>query len=398
MDNNKNKSYVISNGTVITSHRILPGGSVLIKNGIIEAVSETKIDVPGAVVIDAEGRYIAPGFIDIHIHGGGGSDFMDGTIEAYLNIAETHVKYGTTGMFPTTLSGKWEDFINTLEIYETAKEKNLNGSSFLGVHVEGPYLAMSQKGAQDPRYIRHPDPEEYKYILRKYPFVKRWSIAPELPGALDFGTFMRLHEVLPAIAHTDAIYEEVVKAHEVGFSLATHFYSAMSGVTRKNAFRYAGAVEATYLLDAMDVEIIGDGIHLPASLLRYILKVKGSDRIALITDAMRGAGMPEGPSILGAKGDGLEVIIEDGVAKLPDRSAFAGSVATMDRTVRTILKSTPVSLEEAVKMASLIPARIMGIHRTKGSITPKKDADIILFDNDIQVSLTMVEGKIVHQK
>lgn len=391
-------SHVFFNGKVLTSHRMIPGGSVWVKNGIIEQVSEEKIEVSGAREIDAGGRYIAPGFIDIHIHGGGDSDFMDGTVEDFLTIAETHARYGTTGMYPTTLSGKWEDFLQALDVYEAANEQNRRGASFLGVHVEGPYLAMSQKGAQDPRYIRHPDPEEYEYVLRKYPFVRRWSIAPELPGALEFGTYMRQHGVLAAIAHTDALYDDVIKAHEVGYSLATHFYSAMSGVTRRNAFRYAGSIEATYALDAMDVEIIGDGIHLPGSLLRYILKVKGSDRTALITDAMRAAGMPEGKSILGTKDNGLEVIVEDGVAKLPDLSAFAGSVATMDRTVRTMMRKADVPIVEAVKMASLIPARIMKIDRQKGSLTPKKDADILLFDEDIQVSMTMVEGRIVFEK
>src|SRR5690606_28982408 len=348
--------------------------------------------------IEAGGKYIAPGFIDIHIHGGGDSDFMEGTVEAFLNIAETHARYGTTGMFPTTLSGKWEDFLRTLEVYEEAAEENINGSEFLGLHIEGPYLAMSQKGAQDPRYIRNPVPEEYEFVIRKYPFVKRWSIAPELPGALEFGEFMRQHGVLTAIAHTDAIYEDVVRAHEAGFSLATHFYSAMSGVTRRNAFRFAGSIEATYVLDAMDVEVIGDGVHLPGSLLQYILKVKGTDRTALITDAMRAAGMGEGPSILGTKEDGLEVIVEDGVAKLPDRSAFAGSVATMDRTVRTIMEKAHIPLVEAVKMASLVPARIMKIDDHKGSISPRKDADIIFFDEHVNVSRVMVRGRTIYQQ
>lgn len=392
------ESIVLYNGKVITSHRILDGGSVLVVNGVIEEVSEERIFAAGSREIDVQGQYISPGFIDIHIHGGGDSDFMDGSVEAYHAIAETHVRYGTTGMFPTTLSGKWEDFIQTLDYYEEADATNLKGSQFLGVHVEGPYLAMSQKGAQDPRYIRNPDPEEYEYVLRQYPFVKRWSIAPELPGALEFGTYMRQHGVIAAIAHTDAIFEDVVKAHEVGYSLATHFYSAMSGVTRRNAFRFAGSIEATYMLDAMDVEIIGDGVHLPGPLLQYILKVKGTDRTALITDAMRAAGMPEGPSIIGTKDDGLDVIVEDGVAKLPDRTSFAGSVATMDRTVRTIMAKANASLVEAVKMASLIPAKIMKIDDRKGSIAPKKEADIVLFDDDIQVTMTMVQGRIVFEK
>ncbi len=390
------RTFLIHNGTVLTSHRQIPGGSVLVEDGVISKVFESDHDWPDVPKLDAKGQYISPGFIDIHIHGGGDSDFMEGTIDAFLTIAKTHARYGTTSMFPTTLSGKWEDFLRTLDVYEEASNRNAEGSEFLGIHVEGPYLAMSQKGAQDPRYIRNPVPEEYEYVIGKYPFVKRWSIAPELPGALEFGTFMRQHGVITAIAHTDALFDEVIRAHEVGFSLATHFYSAMSGVTRRNAFRFAGSIEATYVLDAMDVELIGDGIHLPAALLQYILKVKGSDRIALITDAMRAAGMGEGPSILGTKEDGLEVIVEDGVAKLPDRSSFAGSVATMDRTVRTMMQKTHASLVESVKMASLIPARIMKVDDRKGSITPGKDADIILFGEDVQVSMTMVKGRVIH--
>ena len=170
----------------------------------------------------------------------------------------------------------------------------------------------------------------------------------------------------------------------------------MSGVTRRDAFRFAGSIEATYLLDAMDVEVIGDGIHLPAPLLQYIIKVKGTDRTALITDAMRAAGMGEDPSILGTKEDGLRVIVEDGVAKLLDRSSFAGSVATMDRTVRTMIQKANVTLVEAVKMASLVPARIMKIDHYKGSISPRKDADIILFDEDVQVSMTIVKGRVIY--
>lgn len=392
-----NATFLIHGGTVLTSHRQIPGGAVLVVDGVIKEILEPGSPLPDVPGIDAKGQYISPGFIDIHIHGGGDSDFMEGTVDAYLTIARTHAKYGTTGMFPTTLSGKWEDFIKTLDAYEEAEETNTDGAEFLGLHIEGPYLAMSQKGAQDPRYIRNPVPEEYEYVIRNYPFVKRWSIAPELPGAMEFGAFMRQHGVLTAIAHTDALFEDVVRAHEAGFSLATHFYSAMSGVTRRDAFRYAGSIEATYVLDAMDVEIIGDGVHLPGSLLQYILKVKGTDRTALITDAMRAAGMGEGPSILGTKEDGLEVIVEDGVAKLPDRSAFAGSVATMDRTVRTIMEKAHVPLVEAVKMASLVPARIMKIDDRKGSISPRKDADIILFDEDIQVSTVIVKGRVIYQ-
>ena len=199
------------------------------------------------------------------------------------------------------------------------------------------------------------------------------------------------------MAHTDAIYEEALKGFENGYTLATHFYSAMSGVTRRNAYRYAGAVEAGYLIDEMDVEIIADGVHLPAPLLKLVYKIKGSHRTALITDAMRGAGMPEGESILGNINTGLKVIVEDGVAKLPDRSAFAGSVATTNRLVRNMVNMAKVSLLEAVRMMTITPARILKVDYLTGSLATGKAADIVFFDNNINVQMTMVKGKIVYK-
>ena len=325
----------IFNGRIITPYRIFPQGSVLISGETITAVSEGNIVARDAVEIDARGKYVSPGFIDIHVHGGVGHDFMDGNEAAFLKIAETHVKYGTTAMLPTTLTSEKEGLFETLTIYEEANKKNTKGSQFLGMHLEGPYFAMNQRGAQDPRFIRDPDPLEYEEILSSSSSVKRWSAAPELKGAIEFGRYMRSKNVLPAIAHTDAIYEDVIVAFENGYTLATHLYSAMSGVTRKNAFRYAGVIESAFILDEMDVEIIADGVHLPAPLLKLVYKIKGADRTALITDAMRAAGMPPGESTLGSLVNGLKVIVEDGVAKLPDRTSFAGSVATADRNQRS---------------------------------------------------------------
>jgi len=260
----------IYNGNVIAPQRIINGGSILIADGKIAALSETNIETTGAELINAEGKYISPGFIDIHVHGGGGHDFMDATEEAFLKIAETHARFGTTAMLPTTLTGSKEDILETLRAYDSATKKNINGSQFLGMHLEGPYLAMSQRGAQDPRYIRNPDPQEYKEIIAASDNIKRWSAAPELPGAIEFGKYLTSKNILPAIAHTDAIYEQAKEAFDNGYTLATHFYSAMSSVTRKNAHRYAGVVEAGYLIDEMDVEIIADGVHLPAPLLQLV--------------------------------------------------------------------------------------------------------------------------------
>ena len=385
----------LTNGTLITPYRSIRGGTLVIQDGKILGVHERDVDVPDATELDAGGRYIAPGFIDIHVHGGGGCDFMDGTEATFLTIAELHARYGTTSLVPTTLTAEKEDLFQTLDAFEQARRNNPRGANLLGMHLEGPYLAQSQRGAQDPRYIRNPDAREYEEILAYSSSIVRWSAAPELPGAIPFGRRLREKGILAAVAHTDAIYEEVLAAYEVGYSLATHLYSCMSGVTRRNAFRYAGVVESAFLLD-MDVEIIADGIHLPPPLLKLVYKIKGADRTALITDAMRAAGMPEGESILGSLTNGLQVIVEDGVAKLPDRTAFAGSVATMDRLVRNMVQMADVSLPEAVRMASTTPARIMGVDNRKGVLAVGKDADIVIFDDQLTIHSTIIGGKLVY--
>lgn len=385
----------ITNGKVITPFKIIPNGTVLVEDNKIAAVSERDIAVEDVEIIDAKGLYVSPGFIDIHVHGGGGHDFMDGEGDGFLKIAELHAQYGTTAMVPTTLTSETEQLIKTLDLYEQADKNNKKGAQFLGLHLEGPYFAMNQRGAQDPRYIRDPDPSEYREILQRADLIARWSAAPERSGAMEFGRYLREKGVLAAIAHTDAIYEEVVEAVENGYTLSTHLYSGMSGVTRKNAFRYAGVVESSLLMDEIDVEIIADGVHLPAPLLKLIYKIKGPHKTALITDAMRAAGMPPGESILGNKNTGLKVIVEDDVAKLPDKTAFAGSVATADRLVRNMVQLADVPLLHAVLMMSATPARIMGVGDKKGSLISGKDADIVIFDENIRIQKVVIEGQII---
>ncbi|QNL49293.1 N-acetylglucosamine-6-phosphate deacetylase [Olivibacter sp. SDN3] len=386
----------IYNGKLIGINRIIEHAVIVLRNGKIDMIAQGDITIPDAITINAQGKYITAGFIDIHVHGGGGADFMDGNVEAFLKVAETHAKYGTTAMVPTTLTSDKAHLLETLRIYDEAHLQNTNGASFLGLHIEGPYFSMNQRGAQDPRYIRDPDPKEYKEILHASDAIVRWSVAPEKKGAIAFGRYLRQHGVIPSIAHTDAIYEEVIEAFENGYNLATHLYSAMSGVTRKDAFRYAGVIESAFIIDEMDVEIIADGIHLPAPLLKLVYKIKGPDKIALITDAMRGAAMPAGPSMLGNIKNGLPVIIEDDVAKLPDRSSFAGSVATTNRLIRTMVQLADISLTEAIKMLTYTPARIMGVTDKKGSLAVGKDADIVILDQDFNVHQTIIKGKIVY--
>jgi len=389
------KQLKIFNGRIITPYRLIENGCVLINDGKIVRVCTGNIDYPGARIIDALNNYVSPGFIDMHTHGGGGHDFMDGTIEAFLGAAKMHALHGTTALVPTTLSSETDDLLLTFSAYTQAKKQNTDGAQFLGLHLEGPYFAMSQKGAQDPRHVRLPYKEEYETILNNSHDIIRWSAAPELEGTLEFSRDIARRGILSSIGHTDATSDEVAEALENGFTHLTHLYSGMSGVMRRDCFRYAGVIESAFLFDQLTVEIIADGVHLPPSLLQLVYKLKGPSRIALITDSMRAAGIDSGESILGSLKDGIKVIIEDGVAKLPDRTAFAGSVATADLLVRNMVKLAGVPLIHAVQMITTTPAQICKVDDRKGSLTTGKDADVVIFDDNIQIKTVMINGRII---
>jgi len=382
----------ITGGKVILRDRVADNLNVYVQDGLIAAV--TADDLPFDEEISARGLYVSPGFIEMHTHGGGNCDFLDGTPEAFLTASELHARYGVTTLVPTATSGTLEDTLNLNAAYEEAVRQNTHGADMPGLHLEGPYFAYGQRGAQDPRHLRNPQPEEYCKILDACPHVLRWSAAPELPGALGLGEELQKRGILAAVGHSDAEWPEMEAAWNAGYTHVTHLYSGMSSVHRKNAYRYIGVVEAAYLIDDMTVEIIADGCHLPAELLKFVYKFKGADRIALITDSMRGAGMPDGPSMLGHWQNGLETIIEDGVAKLPDRTSFAGSVATFDRLVRNMLHMAQVPMHEAIAMASRTPARIMGF-KDRGELAAGLRADIVLFDENVNVSLVMREGRAI---
>ncbi|MDD2436284.1 MAG: N-acetylglucosamine-6-phosphate deacetylase [Massilibacteroides sp.] len=387
----------IIHGNILTPYRIIKDGVICIEDEKICEVSERDVNFPNATVIDARGDYVSPGFIDLHTHGSGGCDFMDGTVDAFLKSLEMHAQHGTTSLYPTTLASTLKEMLATIEIYEKSAKQNTKGASMMGLHLEGPYFSMNQRGAQDPQYIRDPDPKEYMEILNSTRNIARWSSAPELKGSQAFASALLSHGILPSIAHTDAIYEEILPAFEWGYTHVTHLYSGMSGITRKNGFRYLGVIESAFLIDEMTVEIIADGVHLPPELLQLIYKIKGPGKIALITDSMRAAGMPVDKSILGSLSNGQEVLVEDGVAKLPDRSAFAGSVATTDRLVRTMHFSAGIPLLETIQMITYTPACIMGIDKNKGSLSVNKDADMVLFDEQINVNMTIIKGNIVYK-
>lgn len=386
--------FILTGGEIITPDRNLGIGTVLVEDGRILGVEKGLVEAPeGFGTVDATGLFVMPGFIDIHTHGAGGYDFMDCTEEACLGIAREHARHGTTLLFPTTLASDNTEMIRFLEVYERVKDQR-EGAAFGGLHLEGPYFSNEFRGAQNPRYLKNPDPIDYLPILEASSDIRRWSIAPELPGALEFGRILAARGILPSIAHTSALYDDVARAYEAGFTLITHFYSCMNGVTRRNAFRYAGCIEAGYLIDGMTLEVIGDGIHVPRELLQLILKIKGTDKVVLCTDSMRGAGMPMGTdSILGSLEKGQRVILEDDVAMMPDRSCFAGSVATTDRLVRTLHRLAGAPLEDAVRMVTVNPAALMGCGDRKGRLHAGYDADIVLCNKDIYACQTFVGGR-----
>lgn len=393
----KMNTIKIINGTIVSNGESFKG-NIILKDGIIDYVGMEDMEVPDdAHVIDADGLYVSPGFIDMHTHGAGGADFMDGTVEAYLTAARMHAMHGSTLIYPTTLTSTNEELFASFETYVEADRKNKDGAAFGGMHLEGPYFSPVYAGAQDPRYLRNPKADEYLEILDRCPKLARWSFAPELEGAKEFAEELKKRGIVASIGHTDAIFQDCDAAFKAGASLMTHFYSCMSTVSRRNAFRYAGTIEYGYIQDGMDIEIIADGIHVPKDLLHLLLKIKGIDRISLVTDSMRAAGMPEGPSILGSLADGQEVIVEDGVAKLMDRTSFAGSVATADRLVRTMVNIAGCSLADAVKMITENPSRIMGISDKKGSLKVGMDADVVIFDDDVNIKNAIVAGKIIFQ-
>ena len=365
-------------------------GSVLVEDGTIaRVVLDDDAALSADRSIDCEGNYLSPGFIDIHNHGAGGFDFMESE-ESVYGACRCHMLHGTTTILPTTVTGSREQLLEFVEMFNRVQLEREGCPHIHGLHLEGPYFAASQAGAQNPAWLRNPEPEEYEEVLRRTDRIRRWSFAVELDGSDRFLQTLHRHGIITSLAHSDADYAQVAHAHALGLSCLTHFYSCMTTVRRKNAYRYAGAIEAGYLMDELYVEAIADGSHLPAELLRLIYKVKKPHRICLVTDSIAAAGLPDGEYSLG----GVACIKEDGVAKLLDRSAFAGSVATTDMLVRTFRRLTGAPLADVVRMVSLMPAELLGIDRKTGSIKAGKAADLLVFDEDIQIRHISVGGRI----
>ena len=377
----------ITGGRIVTSSGYIDGKDIYCENGVITAITneECRFDKQ----IDAGGNFISPGFIDLHVHGAVDYDFSADNEQSAINAVNYHLKHGTTTIYPTITSVPLNTMDSALGVIENIIKDQKTPANVMGAHLEGPYFSPKQAGAQDPAIITPPKAEDYNYLLGKYPSViKRWSFAPELEGTEQFMDALNNASVVASVAHTDALYSDVEKVHNKGCKLITHFYSCTSTITRDKGFRRLGVIEAGYLMDDMAVEVIADGCHIPKELFSLIHKIKGDDNICLVTDAIQLAGSDNEFATVG----GVPCKVKDGVARLLDESAFAGSIATTNRLVRFCVNDVKLPLYTAIKMITKNPAKVMGL-KNKGEIAVGYDADIVIFDNDINIKNIIVNGK-----
>lgn len=394
----QNDKWAFVRGDIITPLRLIPAGVILGSGGTIQFVGGHADNdlLVGRSVRNLAGQVIAPGFVDIHVHGGGGADFMDGSLDAFATACACHASGGTTSLVPTTVATSLGAIIETLKLVKEAMGTRFEGAQVLGAHVEGPWFAPARKGAH--HRVWEPREEEIDALLQWQQVISRLTLAPELIGALPAIQALSEAGIVVCAGHTEATYEEMMAAVEVGLSHVTHLWNQTSVAFKRGPYRHGGCVETALLEEDLTVELIADGHHVLKELLRLTLKCKGVDKVCLVTDAMRGTGMPEGSTWpVGPRDSRVKGVIRGGVAVLPDNSAFASSVSTMDRLVRNAVDLIGLSLSDAIRMATLTPAQIIGVEKRKGSLVAGKDADFVILDKELKVVETIVLGETVYR-
>lgn len=382
---------LIKNVNIISPYDIKYGYSLIIHKGMIVKVEKPEeIDENGIdTIVDGKGKFLAPGFIDIHNHGNSGYDIMDSTQEAIDKIAKFHLKNGVTSFLGTIITSSYDNIIkaiNNIVKYENKKDK----AQLLGIHLERPFFSQEKKGAQPSQYIKRPnigDIEEF--IEKSNGKMKMVSLAPEIDGALEIISLLKSKGITIAMAHSNGTFEETKKGIDYGATVATHLFNGM----RNFSHREPGIIGASLTDDRVYCEIIYDRIHLHDASVEMALAMKGVDKIVLVSDAMRAAGLKDGDYELG----GQKVIVNKGAARLENRS-LAGSTLNLRDAVYNMVHILNIPIQDAIRMASLSPAKAIGIDRIKGSIEIGKDADLILLDKDINIMASIVGGEFIWLK
>jgi N-acetylglucosamine-6-phosphate deacetylase len=385
---------------LIVGNQIVDEGCIIIRDKKIlyAGPSRSAPATPeGAEVIDTGGLFASAGFVDLHVHGAMGSDFMDATLEDFGIICQYHAAGGTTSLLATTASAPREQIVQALATVRQAKKSLSGGAQVLGAHVEGPYFAVSKRGCHREREVRLPLEKDWQRILEFSDSICSMTLAPELPSAEPLIRTMAGRGILVCCGHSAATYEGAMRAVQWGARHVTHLFCAMSSIVRQEAHRSGGLLEAALLCDELTAEVIADGKHLPPELIRLALKCKGGERLCAVTDAMRGAGMPDGQYAFGPA-DGELANVRNGEAKTLDGSGFASSVVQMKDLLRVLVREVGLSIPQSVAMLTETPAHILRIENTKGSLKPGADADVVLWDDCFEVQKTFVQGELVYEK
>ncbi len=385
------------NGDVYTPTRIIAPGVVLVDGERILAVGRPEqVPIPeDARRLDAKGHIICPGLIDIHVHGGDGADCTDGTVEAVRTVARRHLRAGTTSFLPTTGSAPFPQMWRAFDaICEVMRRPGPGEARALGIHSEGNFFSVAQRGAHAAELLRMPDAAEREKLYSYVGYLARLTIAPEREGALEIIRYLSQRGVLISGGHSDALYEQVCVAMEAGMRHITHLWSGMSMLRRIGPKRHSGMVEAALVEEGLTTEIIADGYHLPTSLMKLAYRMKGAEKLCLVSDAMCASGLGPGEYEV----CGLKAIVEEGggVALTADRLAFAGSISTMQQCLQHVVQVVGLALREALEMCTLTPARILGRQSQVGQLAPGCYADILVLDRaTLTPQIIMLGGEVV---
>lgn len=382
-------NLLFKNARLVFPDRIEPRGDLRVADGRIAAVAPSLMAEPGDMVQDLGGRYLAPGFIDLHVHGALGRDAMEASADAFEAICRYHAKGGTTSLALTTIAAPTPEIVAVLRAAAAYRNESHDGAQLLGIHVEGPYFSPEKPGAHRPDWIRNPTPADYAPLLEWAPVMTQMTLAPELPGALALIEALRSRGVRVSGGHSDAWDEDAAAALVHGMEGITHAFNCMSSARRRGPYRVAGLLEFALSEPGLVCELIADGRHVSPTLMRMLYRAKGPDGICLVTDATAGAGLPEETAFrLGE----IDCLVRDGVGLTADGAALAGSTSSMIHLVRTLVRLADVPLVEAIRMATLNPARALKLSH-KGVLAPGADADLVLLSDDLDVVATFVQGQ-----